>query len=260
MKSIPTLSDMDEDLVDRIANALPIEVRAAYYRELTHCRSLSESDELLRILRAMQFLTLLMHQVPERVLAEREQLEQVFKGALQKLERTVERNDTLHGRLEQQLAGLPEEIARGLNPPVIAREINESLRQQFAQSTIPDTASALAAVAAEMKKVTAEFARAARVISDSHQGAASEARRSIDALDSSVGRAAETARRAAAELSRVFQNEFRWSLYALSGLALTIGIVIGMLYQQWIDGPAPVPTAPDMQEEQSAPPPKPRQR
>ena len=42
------------------------DVRAAYYRELNHCRSLPENDEMLRILRAMQFLTLLMRQVPER--------------------------------------------------------------------------------------------------------------------------------------------------------------------------------------------------
>jgi hypothetical protein len=48
------------DLIDRIANALPDNVRSDYYRELMHCRSLPQNDEMLRILRAMQFLTLLM--------------------------------------------------------------------------------------------------------------------------------------------------------------------------------------------------------
>jgi len=38
----------DDDLIDRIANALPPEVRADYYHELRHCRSLPEKDELLR--------------------------------------------------------------------------------------------------------------------------------------------------------------------------------------------------------------------
>src|SRR3990170_4404100 len=52
------------DLIDRIANALPEEVRADYYREMAHCRSLPESDEMLRILRAMQFLTVLIEQTP----------------------------------------------------------------------------------------------------------------------------------------------------------------------------------------------------
>jgi hypothetical protein len=47
--------DLEPDLVDRIAQDLPADVRPAYYRELNHCRSLPESDEMLRILRAMQF-------------------------------------------------------------------------------------------------------------------------------------------------------------------------------------------------------------
>src|SRR3954468_19141874 len=67
--------DPEPDLVDRIAQDLPADVRAAYYRELNHCRSLPESDEMLRILRAMQFLTLLMRQVPNEVTAERVRLE-----------------------------------------------------------------------------------------------------------------------------------------------------------------------------------------
>ncbi len=44
-----------------------MEVRAGFYRELNYCRSVPEHDEMLRILRAMQFLTLLMNQVPDRV-------------------------------------------------------------------------------------------------------------------------------------------------------------------------------------------------
>ena len=54
----------EKDLIDRIAEALPAEVRADYYRELRHCRSLPENDEMLRILRAMQFLVLLIHEAP----------------------------------------------------------------------------------------------------------------------------------------------------------------------------------------------------
>ena len=46
----------EKDLIDRIAESLPADVRADYYREMRHCRSLPENDEMLRILRAMQFL------------------------------------------------------------------------------------------------------------------------------------------------------------------------------------------------------------
>ena len=75
MKKIAQSGDLPEaDLIDRIANALPAEVRADYYRELRHCRSLPENDEMLLILRAMQYLTLLMVQVPGRVAVEREKI------------------------------------------------------------------------------------------------------------------------------------------------------------------------------------------
>ena len=50
----------ESDLIDRIAAALPADIRADYYRELRHCRSLPENDEMLRILRVMQFSVVLM--------------------------------------------------------------------------------------------------------------------------------------------------------------------------------------------------------
>jgi hypothetical protein len=84
------MSEQDElfepDLIDHIANALPVAVRAEYYRELRHCRSLPENDEMLRILRAMQFSVLLMVQVPERMASERERFEQTVTGSKEVLE------------------------------------------------------------------------------------------------------------------------------------------------------------------------------
>ena len=65
----------EPDLIDRIANALPDELRADYYRELRHCRSLPENDEMLRILRVMQFLVVLTVQVPDRMATCRLQIE-----------------------------------------------------------------------------------------------------------------------------------------------------------------------------------------
>src|SRR5262245_39032297 len=138
----------DVDIVDRIARDLPVEVRAAYYRELNHCRSLPENDEMLRILRAMQFLTLLMREVPERVSIERERLEQLFRGGMESLTEFVSSAESQRSMIDNRLAALPEEVAQGIHPDVIAREINESLRQQFVQSTLPQTAKAMTAIAA----------------------------------------------------------------------------------------------------------------
>src|SRR5438876_3225953 len=94
------------DLIDRIANALPAEVRADYYRELRHCRSLPENDEMLRILRAMQFLTLLIQEAPNRVAVEREKLERLFRAALNTLEKSLQTGEAYKRQLDQRLSRL----------------------------------------------------------------------------------------------------------------------------------------------------------
>jgi hypothetical protein len=228
----------DMDLIDRIANALPAEVRAEYYRELRHCRSLPENDEMLRILRAMQFSVVLMVQAPERMAAERERLEQIFAGALSTLQQMRQSSEAHQAQLDQRLARLPEAIAEGINPETIAARINESLRQQFVQSTIPETANALAVAAAQIKKATAEFGRTASTLADSYHGAAEEARRAIGSLESTTLRAISSAKHGADELLRIFHKEYRWSFYALSSLALVIGIGLGIWFKGWLDPPA----------------------
>ena len=116
--------DPEADLVDRIAQDLPADVRAAYYRELNHCRSLPESDEMLRILRAMQFLTLLMRQVPDEVTAERVRIEALFNQAVQELRGFAERAGEYRSVIEDRLAELPAAVAEGLRPELVAREVN----------------------------------------------------------------------------------------------------------------------------------------
>jgi hypothetical protein len=239
---------LEPDLIDRIANALPSEVRAAYYRELRHCRSLPENDEMLRILRAMQFLTLLMVQVPDQVTTERETFERLLKGSLGTLQKTIESSEAYQTQLDQRLTQLPEYVANGISPEAIAATINESLRQQFVQSTIPETAHGLAVAAAQMKSATAEFVRTANVLGNSYQGAAEEARRAISNIESTSSHAFASTRRGAEELLRIFRQEYRWSLYALTSLALVIGIGLGLSLHRWFEATAqPVACAPVVQ-------------
>src|SRR5213594_657524 len=108
MKKIAQSGDFPEaDLIDRIAKALPAEVRADYYRELRHCRSLPENDELLRLIRVMQFLTLLMEQVPSRVMLERQKIEQLFGNAVEKLEKVLTSTISFQVSLDERLSNLP---------------------------------------------------------------------------------------------------------------------------------------------------------
>jgi hypothetical protein len=208
----------EQDLIDRIASALPAEVQADYYREMRHCRSLPENDEMLRILRAMQFLTLLIRQAPDRVAQERLKLDKGLTDCTGALERIRERLD-----------GLPDEVAGAISPPAIAATINESLRQQFVASTIPQTGEALAVAAVKLQQAVKEFDRAAVRINSSHSSAAAEAERAVRDIESAVHTAAQTARSAAAELSSGFLCEYRWSVIVLCLLALLLGAGIDRL-------------------------------
>jgi hypothetical protein len=227
----------EPDLIDRIANALPIELRAGYYREMRHLRSLPENDEMLLILRAMQFSVVLMLQIPERIAAERERLEQILADFQKALRETRESIAMHQAQLDQRLGQLPAEIAEGINPEAIAAKINESLRQQFVQSTIPATAEALAVAAAQMKKATAEFARSASTLGDSYRGAAEDAHRAVANLESTSSHAISSTKRAAEELVRDFREDYRWSLYTLLSITLLVGIGLGMLVEQRLSLP-----------------------
>lgn len=239
MNEAPEPSETAEpDLIDRIAAALPADVRADYYRELRHCRSLPENDEMLRILRAMQFSVVLMVQVPERMATERQRLERAVSEAIEALQEIRQSSAAYQAQLDQRLVHLPADIAEGIKPEAVAARINENLRQQFVRSTIPTTGDALAVAAAQIKKVTADFTRGASALGDSYRGAVECARRAIADLESTSDHAVNSTRRSAEELIRVFREDYRWSVYTLTGFALLVGIGVGMWYQRWIDPPS----------------------
>lgn len=238
----------EPDLIDRIANALPVEVRADYYQELRHCRSLPANDEMLRILRAMQFLTMLMVQVPERVGTERERLERLLADELRTLQATIESSKAYQEQLDGRLEGLPENIATRISPEAIAREVNESLHQQFIKSTIPDTARALAGVATQMKDTSREFGNRAADLGDRYSGAVAQAVRAIQEIERTSSDAIAATRHGAQELLGIFHQEYRWAICLVSTLTLVMGFGLGLMFQRWLDRPTdPVDHVPVVQ-------------
>jgi hypothetical protein len=234
----------EPDLIDRIANAMPAELRADYYRELRHCRSLPENDEMLRVLRAMQFLVLLIEGAPARLGHERELVEGTLNRIRDELRESLDAGQQYHSRLEERLTGLPEEIAKGISPEAIAGTIKENLRQQFIRSTLPEIAEALAANSQQLTKICGEFAAASRKLSDSYDGAAKDARSAVTSIRSEISAAAAAAKQATDE-QLTFHTAYRWTAYSLSGLAVVIGFALGLLTDQWImSAPKPVAEAP----------------
>ena len=245
----------EPDLIDRIANALPEEVRAEYYRELRHCRSLPENDEMLRLLRAMQFLVLLIEQAPSRVAEERERLDKLLATAIDNITRMSAASEAWHIALQRKLTALPADIAYGISPEAVAGKINENLRQEFMRSTIPKTADALGAISDRMKNVCSEFSTTADNLGHAYQGAAEDARKAVASLKSEISQAAENAARFTSKLSETFSKAYRWTLVMLAGGALVIGLAIGMMFERWLFFPAGPVVAPAAPVVQSAPQP-----
>jgi hypothetical protein len=219
----------EPDLTDRIADALPAEVRADFYREMRHCRSLPENDEMLRILRIMQFLTLLMEQIPARIGIERERFERLIGIAAESLQRSLESTEAYRDDIDQRLSGLPDKIAKGISPEIIAGKINESLRQQFIQTTIPQTAEALAVVSTLLRSSSSEFSATAASLGKAYGGAVRRAEEAIDGIRASTNSAHEAARK----LLTTYQGEYRWSVLLLTSCSLVTGTLLGTILDHW---------------------------
>lgn len=227
----------EPDLIDRIANALPDEIRAEYYRELRHCRSLPENDEMLRLLRAMQFLVLLIEQAPGRVAEERERIDKLLETAVENITGIGAASEAYHIALQRKLTELPAAIANGISPAAVAGEIREILRQEFMKSTIPKTADALGVVAERMKNVCSEFSTASDNLSSVYRGSAEDARRAVDALKSEISEAAERASRFTSEIAERCSKAYRWAFLMVAGGSLILGLAIGMMFERWLFSP-----------------------
>jgi hypothetical protein len=223
-----------ENLFEAIATLLPAEQREYFYQRMLYFRHLRPEDELLRIAEAMGFLALLIRETPEKLASEREQFAKIVDRGAASIEAAHQTSVQYHQQLEERLKRLPAEVAKGISPEAIAEKINESLRQQFAQSGIPEKAEALAVVSRQLKQATEEFQRTAGQLKTSYTGAADDARRAIDQIRSSIANATENAKRSMADIKQSFLLEYKYSIAALCGSALVIGLILGYLGYMWL--------------------------
>jgi hypothetical protein len=182
----------------------------------------------------MQYLVLIMVKLPEQMALERERLEQIVSRCEKLLEDVHQFVDEATRQIDQRLAKVSADIAKALNPPAVAAEINESLRQQFIKTTIPETADTLAVNAAQIKNATTEFVSATHTLNNAYDGAAVEARRVIQELESTSSQAISGNKRQAEELMAVVRQDYRWLLFALPALCILIGIGLSFWYHRWI--------------------------
>ncbi len=230
----------EPDLIDRIADALPEELRKDYYREVSHCRTLPENDEMLRILRAMQFLTLLIHQAPGQVAVEREQIAEILARSIEAMQATHQASIAYQKQLEDRLAKLPEEIAEKIGVEAIAAKLSESLRQQFHGTGLPQIGDSIGVQVKTLRQASGQLSG---VLDDFTRMRTGEVPRMKSVLSDMTGDLKNAADHVRMQMNGL-GNELWRTIGVLCFGALVAGILIGLLYQRWRDAPATASTPP----------------
>ncbi len=188
---------------------------------------------MLRILRAMQFLTVLIERAPGQVAIDCEQLAQVLAHGIESIQATHRASLNDQKQLEGRIAKLPEEIARGISAEAIAAKLSESLRQQFQQTGLPAVADAIGVQATTLRDASKalsaaldEFATPENWRSAARQRCAplgerrpAECRGSYSHADKRTG-------------ERIITDYCDPCLGAM-----VIGLLASILYQRWMDAP-----------------------
>ena len=207
---------------------------------MAHCRTLPENDEMLRILRAMQFLTVLIEQTPARFATERQQLAEVLTRAISIDAGNARGRTGVSETTRGRLAKLPEEIAKGISAEAIAAKLNESLRQQFQLTGLPAVADAIGVQAAGLRKASNELSTALDGFSHPRHGAVPLLNNAISSMKTDLGNAADHIR---AQMSGLGKELWR-TIAVLVAAGVCVGVLMTILYYRWISSPGSQPRRP----------------
>jgi hypothetical protein len=270
---IADLTVKETDFIDAIAELLPAEQRPLWYRDMAHLRRLPADDELLRIARAMGFLALITRQAPVAIAQEREKLMAALEHAISSTNAAREDTIRFHREVENRLATMPQEIAEGVNHAAIASILAESLRQQFVQSGLPETAQALAIIGKATAQTATEFDRSSRQLLNDCRNTSKRFSDAFADMREMIGNTTEVAKDAAQALTKTFLREYKWSVLVLCTSALMLGFSLGIIWHRWISSTGSSPSAniptisqpsaieqrpsPNIQQQHKSPPPRP---
>lgn len=233
-------------LFDSLARLVPEDLRAEYYRVLAHTRSLAPDDEMLRILEAMDILTLLTRRLPKELEEERARFFEVL-ARYQKSSTDAEAGMREYLRvIEARIANLPEEIKTSLNPRELAKLLGESIRQEFVRTTLLETAQALRVTSATVADAQEGLAKALERLCNRRYGVLAQ----VESANSYLTHSLESrAKRIDELLVEVKGDILRIWVPILCGAALLIGAFAGAGIQRCRDdrvasGPQPAVAIP----------------
>jgi len=185
-----------EQVIDSLAEMVPEDRRAAYYRDMRHVHVLPKTDEMLHILKVIGWTTVIMVQVPLRIAAE-----------IGKLDRILREHFELQQRISQRLDRVLDELIERVSSEAIVNQLYESLRQQFVKSAIPRMGKALVTVAQHIQQSVADLEQATPKIKE----------------------VTTTARQAMADLSRTLLHTYWLALALFLVFAALLGFWGGVL-------------------------------
>ena len=211
-------------LFDELAELVPAERQAEYYRVIAHTRTLSPNDEMLRLLEAMGILALLTRETPAEIAAERKSLQKILESSASQANVVEKRMAGYALQLETRLAQLPKELETGLDPPRIAKLLGESLRQCFQQSGLQDTARALDQSCSEMNSVQKQLVNVLREVAHTDIGIVAKIRSANDSLLRSMTTRAQQMNDFLVRLEKQI-----WAIWlpVVATAALALGFVLG---------------------------------
>jgi hypothetical protein len=232
-------------LFDELAELVPAERQAEYYRVIAHTRTLSPNDEMLRILEAMGILALLTRETPAEIAAERKALRKILESAASKADEIEKRMAGYTLRLESRIAQLPKELQEGLDPPRMAKLLGESLRQCFQQFGLPETAGMLGQCCSEMQATQKRLVHVLQEVAHPDGGVIGKVRSANESLLRSM---ATRAQQIEDVLGRLEKQVWAIWLPVVASAALALGFALGTWFANERQAAAETPSAAQSQQ------------
>ncbi len=123
--------------------------RETYAGLISFVDSLPEGDELFRIVELLGLLSLVGQRVPDALAELLIELRGQSRAAAD-----------YHGQVDARLAALPNEIAAGVDPKVIAEQMSEVFRQRIEQTGLRDTVGLLGPAVKTLKALSGDLTSA----------------------------------------------------------------------------------------------------
>jgi hypothetical protein len=225
--TVEELNNPETDgLFDAIAALLPPEQLGHFHRRMFTLRHLHPEDEMLHIFEAMGFLTFIIRDAPREVAAEREKLASLLGTSLAHVQGALKATADYHRQLDARLTRLPEEITRGINPSAIAAGINESIRQRFHETELPQTAHMIRAIADQLNTASGEFGHAVATFGDADRGSVALANRALHDVRVMTNRLADDI----LDRARLVAREIRITVFFFCCIAF----IMGGFFFRWI--------------------------